>query len=126
MKHEMHVLGIDIAKCVFHAVGMDNTGNIVSFGQKCLEVSTSRGRRFVEGMGAGRTGGGAWGDAVSRSHRAQWGLWVRPSKGLGPLERWRLGVRGSGSAGASGAVTGRVARVRGTRTKSQRSASRMS
>src|SRR5262249_61822135 len=29
MKHEMHVLGIAIAKRVFHAVGMDNTGKIV-------------------------------------------------------------------------------------------------
>jgi len=29
MKHEMHVLGIDIAKRVFHAVGMDDRGNIV-------------------------------------------------------------------------------------------------
>src|SRR5216683_289881 len=29
MQHEMHVLGIDIAKHVFHAVGMDNTGKIV-------------------------------------------------------------------------------------------------
>ena len=29
MKHEMHVLGIDIAKHVFHAVGMDGRGNIV-------------------------------------------------------------------------------------------------
>src|SRR5919199_4721494 len=29
MKHEMNVLGIDIAKRVFHAVGMDNTGKIV-------------------------------------------------------------------------------------------------
>jgi hypothetical protein len=29
MKHEMNVLGIDIAKRVFHAVGMDNRGNIV-------------------------------------------------------------------------------------------------
>jgi transposase len=29
MKHEMHVLGIDIAKRVFHAVGMDGRGNIV-------------------------------------------------------------------------------------------------
>ena len=29
MKHEMHVLGIDIAKRVFHAVGMDERGNIV-------------------------------------------------------------------------------------------------
>ena len=29
MKHEMNILGIDIAKRVFHAVGMDNTGTIV-------------------------------------------------------------------------------------------------
>src|SRR5438093_6516502 len=29
MKQEMNVLGIDIAKHVFHAVGMDNTGKIV-------------------------------------------------------------------------------------------------
>jgi len=29
MKHEINVLGIDIAKRVFHAVGMDNTGTIV-------------------------------------------------------------------------------------------------
>jgi len=29
MKQEMSVLGIDIAKRVFHAVGMDNTGKIV-------------------------------------------------------------------------------------------------
>jgi predicted NBD/HSP70 family sugar kinase len=29
MKQEMNVLGIDIAKHVFHAVGMDDTGKIV-------------------------------------------------------------------------------------------------
>src|SRR5262245_66267137 len=29
MKHEMHVLGIDIAKRVLHAVGMDDRGNVV-------------------------------------------------------------------------------------------------
>ena len=29
MKHEMHVLGIDIAKRGFHAVGMDDRGHIV-------------------------------------------------------------------------------------------------
>ncbi len=29
MKQEMNVLGIDIAKRVFHAIGMDNTGTIV-------------------------------------------------------------------------------------------------
>ncbi len=30
MQHEMHVLGIDIAKRVFHLVGMDDRGKIVS------------------------------------------------------------------------------------------------
>jgi hypothetical protein len=29
MKQEMHVLGIDIAKRVFHAAGMDERGKIV-------------------------------------------------------------------------------------------------
>ena len=29
MKQEMSVLGMDIAKRVFHAIGMDNTGKIV-------------------------------------------------------------------------------------------------
>ena len=29
MKQEMYVLGIDIAKRVFHAVGMDDRGNVV-------------------------------------------------------------------------------------------------
>src|SRR5215475_11517700 len=29
MKQEIHVLGIDIAKHVFHAVGMDDRGNVV-------------------------------------------------------------------------------------------------
>jgi hypothetical protein len=29
MKHEMNILGIDIAKRVFHAVGMDDRGKIV-------------------------------------------------------------------------------------------------
>src|SRR2546429_9444443 len=59
------------------------------------------------------------------SRRSAGYRYTAPSKGLGSLERWRLGVRGLGSADASGAVTGRVARVRGTRTKSQRSMSRM-
>ena len=45
---------------------------------------------------------------MSRSHKAQCGLWVRPSKGLGSFERWRLGLRGSGSIGVAGAVTGRL------------------
>ena len=43
------------------------------------------------------------------------------------VERWRLGVRGSGSAvGVAGAVTGRLDRVRCTMTTSQRSATRIS
>lgn len=29
MAHEMSVLGIDIAKLVFHVVGMDDTGRVV-------------------------------------------------------------------------------------------------
>jgi hypothetical protein len=29
MQHEMYVLGIDIAKRVLHAVGMDDRGNVV-------------------------------------------------------------------------------------------------
>ena len=81
-------------------------------GQQCLEGSTARGRQFVEGMGPGRTGGGAWGGAVSRSPRAPWGFWVRPSKGVGSLERWRWGVRDSGWAGVAGAVTVRGGQVR--------------
>ena len=30
MQHERHVLGIDLAKRVFHAVGMDDRGHVVS------------------------------------------------------------------------------------------------
>ena len=59
--------------------------------------------------------------AVSRSHRAHGRLYARLSKGCGAVERWRLGVRGSGSAvGVVGAVTGRLDRVRCTMTTSQR------
>ena len=29
MKQEMHVLGLDIAKRIFHAVGMDNRGRSI-------------------------------------------------------------------------------------------------
>jgi hypothetical protein len=41
------------------------------------------GPRRVVAIGSGGTGGGAWGWAASRSHRAQWGLCVRPANGLG-------------------------------------------
>src|SRR5207249_9092162 len=58
-----------------------------AWGQKCREVSTVRGRRLVGDIGSGRTGRGAWGCAVSCSHRAQWGLCVRPANALGSLER---------------------------------------
>src|SRR5215510_9821873 len=64
------------------------------WGQKCLEVSTVRGRRVVGGMGSGGTGGGALGYAASCSHRAQGGWCVRPANGWGPVERWRCGVMG--------------------------------
>jgi hypothetical protein len=50
-------------------------------GPKGLEGSIARGRRCVGGLGAGGTRGGAWGDAVSRAHRAPGGLGVRPAQG---------------------------------------------
>src|SRR5262249_58599533 len=60
-----------------------------AWGQKCLEVSTVRGRRFVGGIGSGGAGGGSWACVASRSHRAHCGRWVRPANGLGSLERLR-------------------------------------
>ncbi len=41
---------------------------------------------------------GTVGWVASCSHAAQWGLCVRPSKGLGSWERVRLDVKGTGSA----------------------------
>jgi hypothetical protein len=61
-----------------------------------------RGRRWVGGIGSGGTGGGAWGCTASCAHRAQGGLCVRPANGGGSLERVRLGLRGSASAGPDG------------------------
>ena len=46
------------------------------------------------GMGLGRTGGGRTVSPISCPHNAQWGLCVRPTNGLGSLERLRLGVMG--------------------------------
>src|SRR5262249_6622275 len=86
-----------------------------------MDVSTSRGRRFVGGRGSGGTGGGAWGCAVSRSHRAQCGLCVKPSNALGSVDRLRLGW-----AGPSGAVRPGLDPVRGHMTKSQMIANRAS
>jgi hypothetical protein len=39
---------------------------------------------------------------------AQWGLCVRPAKGLGSLERVRLNVMGTGWAGLGGDVAHRL------------------
>src|SRR5262245_31367826 len=71
-------------------------------GQKCLEVSIARGRRWVGDIGSGPLGGGTGGWVVSCSQAAQWGLCVRPSKGLGSLERLRLNMMGTGSASFGG------------------------
>lgn len=51
------------------------------WGQKCREVSTVRGRRWVSAMGAGGSGGGGGGGGVACSHSAQGGLSVRPTNG---------------------------------------------
>jgi len=51
---------------------------------------------------------------------------LESNKSLGSLERWRLGVRGSGSVGVAGAVTERLSQVRCKTTKSQISANRTS
>jgi hypothetical protein len=49
---------------------------------------------------------------------------VRPSKGLGALERGRLGVRGSGSAGVTGGLTPGLDQMRCKMMTSQMSAHR--
>jgi hypothetical protein len=42
MQHEMHVLGIDIAKRVFHLVGMDDRGKIVSLNLSLFVAAQNR------------------------------------------------------------------------------------
>jgi hypothetical protein len=83
-----------------------------------MEVSISRGRRFVKGIGLGRTKVAGGRASVAGAQRAQYGFWVRPSNGLGSWERLPLGVRGSGSAGVTGAFTPGLGRVRCNMIKS--------
>ena len=63
---------------------------------------------------------------VSRSHKAQCGFLVRPSKALGSLDRRRLGLIGSGLAGVAEAVTPGLDEVRCNMMKSQMIANRAS
>ena len=42
MPHEMHVLGIDSAKRVFHLVGMDDRGKIVSLNVSLFVAAQNR------------------------------------------------------------------------------------
>ena len=42
MQHEMHVLGIDIAQRVFHLVGMDDRGKIVSLNLSLFVAAQNR------------------------------------------------------------------------------------
>src|SRR6266446_4945928 len=52
-------------------------------------------------IGSGAGGGRASGSWAACSQAAQWGLWRRPAKGLGSLERLRGGATGWGGLGAS-------------------------
>src|SRR2546427_3248018 len=75
-------------------------------------------------MGSGRGGGARGVSPVSRSHRAQGGLCVRPANAWGSGARLRVGLRGV--AGMGGGVALRLGQLRGNRTKSQRRANRAS
>src|SRR5262245_56697047 len=57
-------------------------------------------------------------ESVSFTQGARW-FWVRPSKGLGALERGRLGLSGSGSAGVTGVLTPGLDQMRGKMMTSQ-------
>src|SRR4029434_3617906 len=52
----------------------------------------ARGRRWVGGIGSGRTGGGGVGGVASWSHRAQRGFWVKAPHRCGSFGRVRRGV----------------------------------
>src|SRR5262249_1834523 len=75
-------------------------------------------------MGAGRCGGAGGVSPVSRSHRAQGGLCVRPANALGSVARLRLGLMGAAGTGGGGSL--RLGQLRGTMTKRQMRASRAS
>jgi hypothetical protein len=59
----------------------------------------AHGRRCVGGIGSGGRGGGGVGWLAACPHAAQGGFFVRPSKGLGSVERLRLHGGGTGSTG---------------------------
>ena len=88
-----------------------------------MEVSTVTGTSVRRGHGSGR-GEEALGCTVSRSHKAQWGLCVRPSNALGAVERLRLGVMGVAGAGVGVAL--RLGQLKCNMTKSHMMANRAS
>jgi transposase len=59
MAHKIHVLGIDIAKLVFHVVGMDRTGHVVLR----KRLARSELLRFIATLPPLRIGMEAWGSA---------------------------------------------------------------
>ena len=67
-----------------------------SMGTEVPRGVTSRGRLGVRGIELGRTGEDGLGYLAS-SHRAQYGLWMRPANGVGALEYCRRGGTGEGS-----------------------------
>jgi hypothetical protein len=89
-----------------------------------MEVSTVWGRRFVGGMGSGRSGDAGAVCWVSCSHNAQCGLCVRPSNALGAGEC--LGVGVMGVAGAVVGIALRLGQLKCNRTQSQMMANRAS
>src|SRR5215471_8640835 len=72
-------------------------------GQKCREVSTWRWRPRVEMRRGDGAQGGSRCDATACAQRSQWGLWMRPGKGVGTMERLRGGVTGVGGLGRAAA-----------------------